>query len=175
VSVAQPGPVSTNDDLATPVVYRNGRWFRGFSWTVIVGAALMSALMVMMAFSSVFPLSGFSFGRAISIFFYLVGAASFASMCTALAKYVQRLCFYHVQLDMEGVEFLFGTKKKPELVRMQWAQISAVRYKRVANEHLFTVVGNDGSSASFSSNTFFGAKKIARRIAAHANQLVQEC
>jgi hypothetical protein len=134
----------------------------------------MSALMVMMAFSSVFPLSGFSFGRGISIFFYLLGAASFGSMCSALAGYVRRISFYHVQLDMEGVEFLFGTKKKPELVRMQWGQVSAVRFRCEANEYLYTVVGDDGSSASFSSNTFFGAKKIARRIAAHANVPVQE-
>jgi hypothetical protein len=166
--------LAVKDDLTMPVMYKNGKFFAAFSWMVIVGAAVLSVIMVVMAVSALLPLRGFSFGKAIDSVFLLGAAASFGSMSWGLVLYVRRLSFYHVRLDSQGVEFLFGTRKNPERVEMQWDQVCAVQHWRVVNEHRYKVTSKGGSYANFTSNTFFGAKKMARRIAAHANVSIQE-
>jgi hypothetical protein len=79
-----------------------------------------------------------------------------------------------VQLDPYGVEFLFGTKTNPNPVRIAWDQVRAIQHKHVAGAHEYTVLAKDGSSARFSSSTFFHTKKIAQLIAERAHLSIQE-
>lgn len=175
MSFAKPAPTfSVKEDLTTPVEYRNGMWLLGFTWLVVVGAGIMAAILLGMAASCFFPLHGFTLGRAMNCFWWSLSGVSFAYMAKALADYAQRLRFSRVRLDVQGVDFQFGTKKNPQPIRLEWNEISAIQHKRVGNEHQFTVMGKDGRWATFSASTFFGAKKIAERIAAQANQSVQE-
>jgi hypothetical protein len=135
---------------------------------------VLAVLMFLMVFSEFLPPREFSSGRAINASLYLLAAVSFGFMSQSLGVYVRRLSFYHVRLDAQGVEFLFGTKKSPELVNMTWDQVNAVHHWRVVNEHHYKVTTTDGGYATFTSNTFFGAKKMARRIAAHAKVSILE-
>jgi hypothetical protein len=57
---------------------------------------------------------------------------------------------------------------------MPWDQIRAIQHNHVANADLYTVLGKDGSSARFSSDTFFHSKTIARLIADRAHLSIEE-
>ena len=159
---------------ASSIVFRNGVILVAFCRLVSVGAGLIAACMTVLVFSALFPLTGMNLSRAIQIFWWAFGVLCFVSMCRSMWVYGRRLSFYHVKLDPDSVEFLFGAKDHPELVRMPWDQVRAVQHKRVANAHIYTVLAQNGASATFSSNTFLRSKKIARLIADRAHLSIEE-
>jgi hypothetical protein len=81
---------------------------------------------------------------------------------------------FNVKLDERGADFNLGTKKKPRELFMAWEQVSSVQQKRVGNAQEFTILGSNGSRASFTSNTFFRPKKVARMIADRAGLTIQK-
>jgi hypothetical protein len=72
------------------------------------------------------------------------------------------------------VDFNLGTKKKPQELFMAWEHVVSVQQKRVGNAQEFTILGTDGSRATFSSYTFFRPRKVARMIAERAGLTVQK-
>jgi hypothetical protein len=79
-----------------------------------------------------------------------------------------------VKLDARGVEFNLGTKKRPGDLFMAWEQVAAVQLKRVGQVREITVLGKDGSRASFTQNTFFRPQRIAQMIAERAGLTIQK-
>jgi hypothetical protein len=147
----------------------------GFMLLVSISAAFMSLCMLMLGLGALFPLHGYTFGRLQNAFWWTFAAVSFATMCPGLWVWGRRMACYKVLLDAMGVEFRFGTKKSPQApLRMNWDQIKAIQHRRVEKAETYTVLGNDGSSAQFSSYTFFRPKKLAKLIAARASQSIQE-
>lgn len=161
--------LSTESNPNSTILFRNGAIFVAFCRAVSVAAAILAAFMALCVIVALFPLAGMTFARALQALCWFFGAFSFASICPYLWAYGNRLSFYHVQLDPYGVEFLFGSKANPNPVRMAWDQVRTIEHRRVAGAHEFTVLAKDGSSARFSSSTFFHTKKIAQLIAARAH------
>jgi hypothetical protein len=95
-------------------------------------------------------------------------------MCPWLWKWGLRMANYKVKLDELGVDFNLGTKKKPSELFMPWDRVASVQQKRVNNAQKFTILGTDGSSAIFSSYTFFRSKRVARMIAERAGLTIQK-
>jgi hypothetical protein len=89
-------------------------------------------------------------------------------------KQGNRMAFYQVGLENEGVRVRLGTEEGPQEQFFVWDQIAAVRYWRVANVQYGSVVGKDENVVEWSSYTFFRPKKVARLIAARAGQRIQE-
>ena len=78
------------------------------------------------------------------------------------------------RIAARGVDFNLGTKKKPGELFMAWEQVAAVQQKRVGQVREYTVLGKDGSRASFTSNTLFRSQRIARMIAERAGLTIQK-
>ncbi len=155
-------------------MFRNGGVFVAFCRAVSAACAILAGFMAILILVALFPLAGMTFARALQALCWFFAAFSFASLCPYLWAYGNRLGFYHVQLDPYGVEFLFGSKAKPVLVRMPWDQVSAVQHMRIAGAHQYTVLAKDGSSAILSSSIFFHTKKIAQLIATRAHLSIEE-
>jgi hypothetical protein len=166
--------LSTEPDPASTILFRNGAVFVAFCRVIALASSLMAGVMALYVIVSLFPLAGMNFARAFQAFCWGLGAYSIGSFCPYLWAYGNRLGFYHVQLDPYGVEFLFGSKAKPVLVRMPWDQIRAIQHTHIAGAHKYTVLAKDGSSAILSSNIFFHTKKIAQLIAARAHLSIEE-
>jgi hypothetical protein len=81
---------------------------------------------------------------------------------------------FRVKLDQRGADFNLGTKKKPVELLMLWDKVASVQQKRVGNAQEFTIMGTDGSRATFTSYTFFRPKKVARMIAERAGLSIQK-
>ena len=166
--------LSTDSSPTSTVLFRNGAVFVAFCRVIAVFSAIMAGLMALFVIVSLFPLAGMNLARAFQAFCWALGAYSIGSFCPYLWAYGSRLGFYHVQLDPDGVEFLFGSKANPNPVRIAWDQVRAVQHMRVAGAHQYAVLAKDGSSAILSSNTFFHTRKIAQLIAARAHLSVEE-
>ncbi len=163
-----------NDHIST-IRFHNSRIMIGFMLLVSLSAAFVSLCMLILGLSALFPLHGYTFDRIQNAFWSIFAAVSFAAMCPPLWKWGRRLASYKVLLDAIGVEFHFGTKKNPqEPLRINWDRFKAIQHRRVEKADTYTVLGNDGSSAQFSSYTFVRAKKLAKLIAARASQSIQE-
>ncbi len=166
--------LSTESDPNSTILFRNGPVFVAFCRVIAVAAVIMAGLMALYVIVPLSPLAGINFARALQAFCWALAAYSVASFCPYLWAYSSRLGFYHVQLDPHGVEFLFGTKTNPNPVRIAWDQVRAIQHKHIAGAHEYTVLAKDGSSARFSSNTFFHTKKIAQLIAARAHLSIED-
>jgi hypothetical protein len=155
-------------------VFRNSVLIVALALLFSVACAFLSACMLLLAVGPLFEPAKLTLPSYINMFWWGFGALVFGAMCPSLWKTGRRMGYYRASLDMQGVDFRFGTKSKPQPLRMDWDRIAAVQHKRVSNAHYYTVAGSDGSTASFSTYTFFGAKKLANLIALRAHKTIEE-
>ena len=139
-----------------------------------VVSVFMGVCMMLMVYTLVIPLNAISFMRVLAAAQWGLGGLMMCMMCPWLWKWGTRMLNFNVKLDARGVDFNLGTKKKPGELFMAWEQVAAVEQKRVGNVQEFTILGKDGSRASYSSMTFFRSKHVARKIAEGAGLTIQK-
>jgi hypothetical protein len=79
-----------------------------------------------------------------------------------------------VKLDARGVEVTLGTKKKPIDMFVAWDQLASVQQKRLGKIWQYTITAKDGSWVSYSTNSFFRSKRVAREIAERAGLTIEK-
>jgi hypothetical protein len=149
-----------------PVMFRNSKFL---CWVTMSGsffAVLLGIGALLVIFSMVFPISDLTADRGWSALRWAFTLLAMICMVPWLWKLGRNMAGYQVRLDNRGVDFNLGTKKKPSDLFMPWEQISAIKQRRSGNVQQFVVYGTDGSTATFTSYTFFRPKKLARLIAA---------
>jgi type VI protein secretion system component VasK len=162
------------NDPAGSIVFRNSGFFVGVLIAGSVVTALLTACMLILAAASLFPLRGLTFNREQNVFWWFLGALTFATVCSRLWVQGRRMAYYQVKADTQGVEFQFGTRRSPALLRMEWSQIRAVQRIRNRRAQSYIIIGQDGSTAMFSSHKAFRTEKLARLIAARSRQAIEE-
>jgi hypothetical protein len=139
-----------------------------------VCSMILGICMMLMVFSLIFPVSAISFMRVLAAAQWGLGGFLMCYMCPALFNWSGALLHKRVKLDERGVDFVLGTKKKPVELFMPWDEITTIKQQRVGNAQQFTVTGNDGSYAQFTSYSFFRPKHVARLIAERAGVAIQK-
>jgi hypothetical protein len=163
-----------NNGLADPTVFRNNRLLIGmvkFSGvvTLILAAIFFIAGLVKVVHTPESMLQK-SFG--------FLGVSIAAAFTVGLAAYMwtqgDRMAFYQVSFESEGVCFRLGTERSPQEQFFPWDQIAAVEYKRIINIQSGAVVGKDNRLVQFSSYTFFRPKKLVNLIATRSGLPIRE-
>lgn len=167
-------PSLANDFPSVEKTFSNSRLLVGFYYLMSPVAIFMGLCMFIAVFTSIFPLSDFSAGNAIAAVLWLAGASSMAAIGISVWSYGQRLGFNQAQFETHGVAFQLGSKKAPQSAYFYWNQIAAVKHQRQNSVDSYYLVGRDGSSVQFNNYSFLSAKTIAREVAAHAGQSIQE-
>jgi len=161
-------------ERAQPVVLHNSRIVCWLTMFMGICALFIGLCMMLMVVSFFIPTSALSFGRVLAALQWGLGGLIMCLMCPWLWKWGSRMINFKVKLDQRGADFNLGTKKKPRELFMAWEQMVSFQQKRVGNAQEFTILGADGSRASFTSNTFFRPKKVARMIAERAGLTIQK-
>jgi hypothetical protein len=159
---------------ASTVVLHNSRIVCWLTMGMGVASVFMGLCMLLMAGSQVFPVSAITFMRVLAAAQWGVGGLMMCMMCPWLWSWGTRMLNFNVKLDARGVDFNLGTKKQPSKLFMAWEQVAAVEQKRVGNVQECTIVGKDGSRASYNSFTFFRPKHVARMIAERAGLTIEK-
>jgi hypothetical protein len=166
-------PAETAAHGAGTVVLRNSRivcWMTMGMGVISVGLGICMMLMVV---SLLFPLSAISFMRVLAAAQWGLGGFLMCMMLPWVWKWGRRMLGMHVKLDGRGVDLNLGTKKKPVEMFVEWDQVASVEQERVGRIWKFTITAKDGSWASYTTNTFFRSKRVARMIAERAGLTVQ--
>jgi hypothetical protein len=156
-----------------PTVVRN-RFYAGI---ILLGSTLglfIALCLAILALASLFPLKQLTAQRGVDALLWAAFSAYGALMGISWWGRGRRMAFYSARLDERGVDFHLGTRRHPDTCFFPWAEISAVRHERRGIAHYFMVLGRDGSSVEFSSYAFARPKRLARLIAEHAGQSIQE-
>jgi len=156
------------------LVVRNSRFLIGVTLSCTVLAAFMSACMVLVAMSQVFPVSALTSDRGWAAFRWMLSASAMGSMCPWLWNLGRAMSFCRVVMDRRGADFRLGTKKNPEELFMGWDQVVSVKRRRAGNFYTFAVTAADGSEARYTSYTFFRPQKLARLIAERAGVTIEK-
>lgn len=166
--------LNLENDLTSPVVFRNSTLLVALTLVFSVACAFLSGCMLLLTVGPLFEPGRISAAGYINMFWWGFGALVFGSMCPSLWQTGRRMGYYRAELDMQAVDFRFGTKKNPQPLRMEWDKIGAVEHKRTGSAHYYTIAGSDGSTARFSTYSFLGAKKLANLIALRAHKTIVE-
>jgi len=161
-------------ERARPVVLHNSRIICWLTMGMGICSMFIGLCMMLMIFSVLSPISAISFMRVLAAAQWGLGGFMMCVMCPALWKWGTRMLSFNVKLDGRGVDFNLGTKKKPGELFIPWEHVASVQQKPVGNVQEFTILGTDGSRATYSSYTFFRAKRVARMIAERAGLTVQK-
>lgn len=156
-----------------PTVVRNGL----YAGIILLGSAFglfVALCLAILALANLFPLNLLTVQRGVDALLWAAFAAYGALMGISWWGRGRRMAFYWARLDERGVDFRLGTRRHPDTCFFPWGEISAVRHKRKGNAQYFTVFGRDGSSVEFSAYTFARPKRLARRIAEHVGQSIQQ-
>ena len=161
-------------ERARPVVLHNSRIVCWLTMGLGICSMFIGLCMELMVFSLLFPLTALSFLKVLAALQWGLGGLMMCLLCPWLWKWSSRMINFNVRLDERGVDFNLGTNKKPQELFMAWEHVVSVQQKRVGNAQEFTILGTDGSRATFSSYTFFRPRKVARMIAERAGLTVQK-
>jgi hypothetical protein len=163
-----------NNALADLTVFRNNRLLIGmvkFSGvvTLILAAIFFIAGLVKVVHTpeSILQKSSGFLGVSIAAVF-TVGLAAY------MWTQGDRMAFYQVSFESEGVRFRLGTESSPQEQFFSWDQIAAVEYKRIVNIQSGAVVGKDNRLVQFSSYTFFRPKTLVNLIASRSGLPIRE-
>jgi hypothetical protein len=157
-----------------PRIVRNSRIAIGVTMMGGVFAIGMSVCMVLVVFSQLSPISGLLSMRGVNALEWAFSALCTFTMGPWLWKLGRSMAFYQVRLDERGVDFRLGSKKSPEELFVAWDHVAAIKRSRAANNLTFTLDATDGSTATWSSYTFFRPMKLARLIAARAGKTIEK-
>jgi hypothetical protein len=158
---------------AHTMVLRNSRLGVALYLLISAGSLFMAGCMALMVVYLLFLSGRLSFMLGMAAAQWGFGAFCFVLMAGYMWKLGRHMARYRVTLDERGVDFKLGTRKKPEEVFMPWDNLILIEQRRVGNSWQFLVKGRDGSSAQFSSYSFFRAKKIVRLISERAGIAVR--
>jgi hypothetical protein len=153
---------------AHPILLRNSRILVSLSFLGSVVALGVALCMVLVALSSIFPLSAMDLDRAAVGALCVLGAWLMAMAQVYLWRQGKLMGHCSVLLDDYGAHFKLGNTENAKEAFMPWNGIEAVHYKRIPNAHKFTILGADSSTVTFTSYSFFRPKKVARLIAERA-------
>jgi hypothetical protein len=147
----------------------------GIAVYLLISAAslFLAGCMALMVVYLLFLSGSLSFRSGLAAMQWGLGAACFVLMAGYMWRLGRHMAWYRVTLDVRGVDFKLGTRKKPQEVFMPWDNVILIEQKRVGNAWQFLVKGRDGSSAQFSNYSFFRSKRIVRLISERAGIAVQ--
>lgn len=148
-----------------PLVLRNSRILLGLTFLGSAASFVMCLCMTVLIFTSIFPIHSMNFDRAAAAFLWAVGAWLMAASNVFLWRQGQAMAYCSVLLDNDGAHFKLSGKNDSNYAFMPWSGIEAVHYKRIPGAQKFTILGEDTSTVTFTSYTFYRPKKIARLIA----------
>ena len=151
---------------AQPVVFRNSKFLCWFTMSGSFFAAIMAICSILMIVAMLFPFSDLTSDRGWIAVKWALSLVAMLVMIPWFWKLGRNMAGYEVWLDHNGANFNLGTKTKASELFLPWDDISAIKGRRNANVQQFVVYGVDGSTATFTSYTFFRPKKLARLIAA---------
>jgi hypothetical protein len=167
-------PAEMAEHRARTVVLRNSRIVCWMTMGMGVISVLLGICMMLMVVSLLFPVNAITFMRVIAAFQWGLGGFLMCMMLPWLWKWGTRMLSANVKLDARGVDLNLGTKKKPVEMFVAWDQVASVQQKRLGKIWEFTITAKDGSWASYTTNTFFRSKRVARMIAERAGLTIQK-
>jgi hypothetical protein len=151
-----------------PTLLRNNRVLIFLTFLGSIAALGMSLCMVVVALMSLFPPGALNMDRSAAGALWLLGAWLMAVSQVFLWRQGHLMAHCSVLLDKGGAHFKLGNTAAAKEVFMPWSGIEAVHYKRIENIQKFTILGSDTSIVTFTSNSFYRPKRVARLIAEHA-------
>jgi hypothetical protein len=153
---------------AHPILLRNNRILVFLSFLGSVVALGVALCMVLVAFTSIFPLRAMNLDRAAAGALGVLGAWLMAMAQVYLWRQGRMMAHCSVLLDNYGAHFKLGSTENAREAFMPWNGIEAIHYKRIPNAYKFTILGTDSSTVTFTSYSFHRPKKVARIIAERA-------
>jgi hypothetical protein len=172
--LAAVNPAELAELRARTVVLRNSRIVCWMTMGMGVLSVGLGICMMLMVYSLLFPLRAITFMRVLAAAQWGLGGFLMCMMLPWAWKWGTRMLSMHVKLDGRGVDLNLGTKKKPVEMFVEWDQLASVEQKRLGKIWEFTITAKDGSWASYTTNTFFRSKRVARMIAERAGLTVQK-
>ena len=162
------------DNFAGPTVYGNNGFLVGmvkFSGAI---ALLMATLFFLGGISKVLHTPEPILHKVGGLFGVVIAAIFTVTLALYMWAQGNRMAFYQISLENDGLRIRLGTQKNPQEDFFAWDQIAAVKYWRVVNVQYGSVTGKTENAVEWSSYTFFRPKKVARLIAARAGQSLQQ-
>jgi hypothetical protein len=151
------------------------------NWFLIILVVIAGVLSFVFAFGTlvltltiIFPLHAYTWPRAASILEWGFGTMFSALLGLNMLAQSFKMAHSKASLDERGVDFRLGTRNHSVEVFFAWDQIAAVKYKRMAGNNYYAVVGKDNRHIEFTAYNFFRPKKLASQIAACAGQTIEE-
>jgi hypothetical protein len=159
---------------ARTVVLHNSRLVCWMTMGCGIVAVPMGICMVLEGGSLLFPLNAITFVAVVAAGQWILGGFLMSMMLPWVWKWGTRMLSANVKLDARGVDINLGTKKKPVQMFVAWDQVASVQQKRLGKIWQFTIVAKDGSWVSYTTNSFFRSKHVARTIAERAGLTIQK-
>jgi hypothetical protein len=167
-------PAETAGHPAKTVVLHNSRLVCLMTMGMGIVAVPLGICMVLEGGSLLFPLNAITFIAVLAAAQWILGGFMMCMMLPFAWKWGTRMLSAHVKLDARGVDLHLGTKKKPVEMFVTWDQLASVEQKRLGKIWEFTITAKDGSWASYTTNSFFRSKHVARTIAERAGLTIQK-
>jgi hypothetical protein len=151
-----------------PTLLRNNRVLIFLTFLGSITALGLSLCMVIVALRSFLPLGALNLDRFAAGALWGFGAWLMAMSQVFLWRQGHLMAGCSVLLDTQGAYFRIDNATNGKEVFMPWSGIEAVRYKRIENQQKFTILGSDTSIVTFTSNSFYRPRRVARLIAERA-------
>jgi hypothetical protein len=159
---------------ARTVVLHNSRIVCWMTMGMGIISTLLGVCMVAMCISLLFPVSAITFMRVLAAAQWGLGGLMMCLMLPWLWKWGATMLSSRVKLDARGVDFKLGTAKPAGALFMAWEDVAVVQQRRIGKVQEYTILGKDGSRASYTSYTFFRPTRVARKIAERAGLTIQK-
>jgi hypothetical protein len=128
-----------------------------FSGVVCLGTLVLTFI----ALGQLLPLS-------VDSLYNVVGSVFMTLSCALMAVWLfgqtRRMAHAHVQLDASGIEFCYGTRRKPRKLFLPWREITTIYTWRLRHGQAYRVETSSENFAEFSNYTFFRPRKLAALI-----------
>jgi hypothetical protein len=179
--------MGTNEDTAVAVsadrvvgtagsaaVFRNSRALIGLVMLAGVVSGGIAGAMVLILFTTIFPVHDYSVHAALTVMQICVGIFFSASLAAHMWTLGEKMAHYQARLDERGVEFRLGTKGSPAETFFGWGEIAAVQHKKIVNRQWYGVLAKDRREVEFTGYTFFRGEKLVREVAGRAGVGISE-
>jgi len=167
-------PAELAEHSARTIVLRNSRLVCWMTMGCGIVAVPMGICMVLEGGSLLFPLHAITFIAVVAALQWILGGFLMSMMLPWAWKWGARMLHANVKLEARGVDLNLGSKKKPIQMFMAWDQVASVQQKRLGKIWEFTIAAKDGSWVSYTTNSFFRSKHVARAIAERAGLTIQK-
>jgi hypothetical protein len=158
----------------TTIVFRNNWFFIGIIFAGWLILATLAVALLITDLTEVFPLKGYNFDRLETIILFLSFSLGSATTAAKLWYIFRNMTHAQARLDADGVEFILGTKKDPEIQFFAWDQIASIRHKTSGFNRYYSVIGKDNRSIRLTIFNFFRPGAVAHHLAKATNQTIQK-